>query len=164
MSQNRPLLLPHSYQGVELWAKAVRLPKLTVDPQPHLHTHLRIRNRNTVFHICETRWPISRLEFTTCIQHPCPSPFTSRLFRFSFSFPAPDSDGKGVHTSFVHRLISPSSPSDTTPESFSIHATDTTFWTWANFASSAYVWVSHIRTLRSVPGIKGSGKGHRQSY
>ena len=137
MSQNRPLLLPHSCRRAKLGAKNARISELTVDPQPHLHTHLGIRDRDTVFHICKARYPVARPEFSACVQHSCPSPFTGWLCQFSFSFPTPNSDGKGVRTSFVHRLISPSSPSDTTPESFSIHATDTTFWTWASFASSA---------------------------
>ena len=125
--QNRPLLLPHSYRGAELGVRSARLSKLTIDPQPDLHTHLGIRDCDTVFHIREARYPVTGPEFAACVQHPCPSPFTSWLCQFPFSFPMPDSDEKGAHTSFVQRLISPSSPSDTTPESFSIHATDTTF-------------------------------------
>ena len=68
------------------------LSELTVDPQPHLHTHLGIRNGDAIFHIREARWPIARLEFTTCVQHPCPCPFTSRLRQLPVSFLTPSFD------------------------------------------------------------------------
>ena len=83
---------------VELRARNARPSKLTVDPQPHLHTHLGICDGDTVFHVCKARWTIARPEFAARIQHPCPSPFTSRLDQFPFSFPTPDFDQeRGTH-------------------------------------------------------------------
>ena len=131
VSQNRPLLLPHPCKRV-VWVNNPRTPHCQNSPLTHSHTFTPIWGYATAIrsfiyakHVGRSPGLNSPLASNILAQAHSPVGFAN----FPFSPPTRDSGREAVHTSLVHRLISPISPSDTTPESFSIQATDITFWT-----------------------------------